>query len=122
MRVNEFRVGNIVKIKGYVCEIVAISNILPDNIMGLTTNEHGNKEHFQDSSDKIDDVILTTELAAEILDLDLNNKIYLRYNKLSGMWVVFNHHKIKKLNSIPSVHQLQNLYFALTGQELEFKL
>ena len=44
-----------------------------------------------------------------------------KYVKSKGMWIQYNYHESMTIPIPKYVHQLQNLYFALTGEELEKK-
>lgn len=46
--------------------------------------------------------------------------VYFYYDDVNGNWTVNTNHEYK-LTEIKYVHQLQNLYFALTGEELKIK-
>jgi len=52
-----------------------------------------------------------------------DTRMHLEYRKLNGSYTMFNYVlKAKIAERIWHVHQLQNLYFALTGNELTIKI
>lgn len=114
---NELRIGNLVKLE--------TGKIVPINISGISAINAGYLRVYQ------------TPLTPEILEKcgfnykELNhNKIWIKSLNVFGFSINLYVHDEKiffspfELNweiEIKYLHQLQNLYFALTGTELEFK-
>ena len=55
------------------------------------------------------------------IDVNDNKKISLVLHMNSGNWTFPYFHEVNTLTSFKNVHELQNLYFALTGTELTIK-
>lgn len=136
MKANELRIGNIIKI-GYGYpekytehKIIAIS----PNDYGIAYDDDGDIEYIILESCK--PIPLTEEWLLKFGFEKLNNGWYSFYSLFGdGMFYQFNYNvEITKAtietsptnetqlnNNIKYVHQLQNLYFALTNKELEIK-
>jgi hypothetical protein len=120
MKVNEFRLWNLVKYEGKVYEIDSISKEFPT----LNTIEFGIGVVDWDN---IEPIPLTEEWLVKFGFKKMNNidwqskvggiNFYCRFNKewyssIGGIYLS---------DRIQYVHTLQNLIFALTNQELTFK-
>ena len=117
MKASELRIGNLIS----YCN-------QPVNIMGLN-NECVELGYFIDSigferelpNNDIQPIPLTEEWLEKFGFKVHNEKAYLLQNytvDLNGNFWIINH---KLSGNIKYAHQLQNLYFSLTGKELEIK-
>jgi len=138
IQVNELRVGNLVYYGGIILTVTQTSK---SKIVGVTAI----KSLFKCSYDEIDPIYLTTQ---SILLLGIEEKIYTHEikehcNTEKALCININLDDGQKRNvdvtsgrfsndgaiddsvccyplkQVKSVHQLQNLYFALTGLELK---
>jgi hypothetical protein len=114
MKATEFRIGNIVYVKGKVDEL----NGIADNDYYSTGYGHGVWD------DDIEPIPLTEEWLLKfgfLLDLHHHRRLTYSLNRITTymqdgiFWIDLTHDTLE----IKHVHQLQNLYFALTGKELE---
>ena len=130
MKANELRIGNMVKIRGNICKVANISGFISESITGVMIDKHGNKKHLYPEMNDIESITITeewllrarfiksfavTNFAIQTEDgvLDLVPSSYEGYHVFfEDNWIC----------TIQYVHQLQNLYFALTGQELIINL
>lgn len=133
IKANELRVGNIVNIIAIDQNIVIKSISEVDNLAGLFTWLEKNEE-YEDSLTAIEPIPLSSDVLLRCGFIDPAGNSFgcrlevntvdelcwyrqdnsLRYQtKLDGFTRDFN---------IKNLHQLQNLYFALTGKELEINL
>ena len=123
LKVQELRIGNLVSQNGFFGYVYSIESALPRE-----------EERFSDK-----DVItlfdngLTTVPIEEIIPIRLNERWLMRFGfseleKNYRTFFVNNKFKLEMSNGgnvyygkfwLPYVHSLQNLYFALTGVELE---
>ena len=118
MKAQELRIGNLLKdIDGNIVEVITV---------------YGNGNYVVHSSihqfaiiEKDDDLIIPIPLTEEWLlrfgfvsnpyqDRYENQSIHIECNKTRGVTELW----IESMPHIKYVHQLQNLYFALTGEEL----
>lgn len=51
-----------------------------------------------------------------------NIRLYIYHSRFNSEYFIFDFGMMEKFTEIQYLHQLQNLYFALTGEELEVKL
>lgn len=136
MKANELRIGNYVNIEG---DVVKVKEIYEKSI------HYANGEY---ESYATEDFIQPIELTEEVL-LKIgfeDRKGYFNYSKVFGdennycdsIYIYycaplkhfkFTHDKVKEMDlqtmdlyNIQYLHQLQNSYFLLTGQELEIEL
>lgn len=140
MKANELRIGNLVIEDGVLCEVTSIS------ISGQLTIFSAQKVYSSDIS-KIVPIPLTEEwllklgfegmvdyasrIAAQTTGYKTKESVLFRFNDnrltddvIMFPVLVFSDNIFRYRESgliIKYVHQLQNLYFALTGQELEIK-
>jgi hypothetical protein len=119
MKATEFRIGNIVYVKGKVDELSGIA----DNDYYSTGYGHGVWD------DDIEPIPLTEEWLVKfgflsdgdgfLKDLK-HNELFIHLNHFNEVIFQIGYKDNWTMNmSIRCVHQLQNLYFALTGKELE---
>ena len=126
MEAKELRIGNFVLLDDCICSVLTI---LPETAL-LSSDEEN--EYFAYSD--IEGIPLTEEIFATtgIKYRSTGNKLtsqyvfniagcifYLTYNEYNDNWSICSDKVFGHL--IMHVHQLQNLYFALTNQELKLK-
>lgn len=128
MNAENLRVGNYVKANGFISEVVAITR---DEVECIKVR-------------KEDDEIVTlklTDIQFEPIPLDKHllktccgfdegnrivaNNVYLQYTERNNKYVILENDKREALIhfwDVKSLHQLQNLYFALAGVEMAIAL
>lgn len=126
MKANELRIGNYVNI-GYDCKVVRIDEF------GATLNTYnGVKDMIYFHQTNIRPIPLTeewlvnfgfgldTSFGYKLFDL---NQLYLSMTKDKQGWccTLDPEEMASYIREIKHVHQLQNLYYALTGEELTIK-
>ena len=130
MKANELRIGNIVKIRGNICKVANISGFISESITGVIIDKHGNKKHLYAEINDIEPITLTEEwllrarftksfIVTNFAIQTEDGVLDLVPSDIAGHHVYFDDNWICK---VQYVHQLQNLYFALTGQELIINL
>jgi hypothetical protein len=121
MKAKELRIGNHFKNNGVIVTIDARSIFdiwddkgLKDYQPILLTEEWLVKFGFD-----MDD---SGGLYKDIMSIDTNNRVLFLYwdEPHDEVWLLDEDHHYE-ICSVQKVHQLQNLYFALTGEELEMK-
>jgi hypothetical protein len=119
MKANELRIGNWVDVNGKFCKVQSISD---DGI-----NYTDETDHYEDQSYNyilwcsiFDPIPLTPEILEKAgFEKGLNGYFFkggVEYNLKRHMLEGFGYCEILYL------HQLQNLYYALTGEELNIEL
>jgi hypothetical protein len=126
MKANELRIGNIVEYN----EDGVIFTVTETSLNGIrVTNDEETTwiEIDQFSGIKLtEDWLLRAGFVVEHKGNELNGfySVYtlnsITYNTIHGWWINGKQH-LEYPVPLNYVHQLQNLYFALTGQELFFK-
>ena len=136
MEAKEFRLGNIINFRGVPMPIVSITptpmnewgvNLCSDDVVAKFMNSHdgiGYEPLTEDWLLKFGFEPYGNEVGFERNNKEPSKKIYAKIH-LSGI-SIFNYSECNKkqmqfITIIECVHQLQNLYFALTGKELEAK-
>lgn len=129
MKANELRVGNLVSYHGNISVVHGITD--PDYGNGILIHY----EHTCIGCDEelIEPIPLTEELLLKFgfeEYFDDNNKSYFRIN--DDMFITADYYVflmgddafecLKLKRTVEYAHQLQNLYFALTGEELTIKI
>jgi len=118
MEAKELRLGNLILSKGLICEVEKVEH---DGIVAQF--KHTDIE--MDNTRGIEGIPLTKEWLIKFGFVD--DELHLDMNKETGCidTIYFNDGKIGTssseyygLHKIQYVHELQNLYFALTGKEL----
>jgi len=127
---NQYRIGNTIH-----CILLGESNVLEIRNDGISICNPLNKlnAYFipNDEFRRLEPLPLTEEwlLRFGFKDdepfsiLTLNKSVsmeYYQYRRTESKFTLVNNGHVFELPHIQYVHQLQNLYFALTGQELEF--
>jgi hypothetical protein len=123
MQVNELRIGNLIKYRDYICAIESISH----NFITITFDyvEFGEavEKTISTGIKHIYPIALTEEWLLKFgfknksIDIDNYKAFHIEFDdKLESVWL-----EDYELTKCKYVHQLQNLYFALTGTELEIK-
>jgi len=118
IKINELRIGNYVLMSGV---IVRMDNKLFHAVL------NGFNGYEPEPIPLTEDILLKCgfELEEKLNDYRFNDsEFYVNKNKITGdFWVYMsNGDEDACLTSIEYLHQLQNIYFALTGQELTFNL
>ena len=130
MKANELRIGNWVC---FIDEIVCISAIKNNLYEGNGAIRINRNKILWHSLDDFKPIPLTKEWLLrfgfsktesneyyQFYDLD-NFRVFLGIKVTQSVFVTWKDCQIEDSVNNLSVHQLQNLYFALTGQELELK-
>lgn len=120
---NEVRLGNWVQYDGKHFQLAAISEEYPF----LNTVEFG---HGVVEWKDLQPIPLTGEILLKCGAIDLTGIFLIKlsaiekigYNIDNGRFWLEGPRGFLVIKSIDNLHQLQNLYFALTGQELEFTI
>ena len=133
MKANEFRIGNTIDVSGIICNITCLEE------QRLTTDY---QDHWYLGYDEIDPIPLTRKLLLKIgfenwgavypAETGLNTIRYVLHNVIDGTSNFEIHIDDNKFYpcvdndaccwyDFKYVHQLQNLYYALTGHELTCK-
>lgn len=126
MKATELRIGNRIIYEATTHIVTAIGVIYPEDVVSVWENDK--ETPYRHKEDEIDPIPLTEEwllkfgavktfdnwqftisVGAITLHFRRNNEWY---SELGGIYLG---------SKIKYVHQLQNLYFALTGNELELK-
>ena len=114
MKAQELRIGNLVKYDNRIFEIDSIAKVFPT----LNTTEFGIGVVDYNN---IEPILLTEEwllrmgfISNPYQDRYENVVIHVECNKTRGVTELW----IDKMPHIKYLHELQNLYFALTGKEL----
>lgn len=139
MEARELRIGNLVNTKSGILEIESISSE-GVNLHTYTDTHYGvqsSGSYFENSLDEIDPIPITKEWLIKFGfthngygEFNLNDLNFDCEYTDAGEWVVFLDQtkegdkyvsRVYIKQGVRFVHQLQNLYFALTGEELEVK-
>lgn len=124
MKAKELRIGNLVKysLSNIPQEIKSIISVHGDYIVNFQNSE------FSNTIDKIKPIPLTEEWLLKFGFIKLDNNKYGIGTYNNEYWIEFVMDRVfffiaAYMDSPPSVgvkyvHQLQNLYFSLTGEEL----
>lgn len=123
MKTSELRQGNIVD---YECTYHKITMIFKQSVQSywIGAKEHYINNNYTCSIDSIKPIPLTEELLLKCgfkRDSDLKNslcKFGIWFN-VKNMEATYLSQKLIKINYL---HQLQNLYWCLTGEELEINM
>ena len=127
MKANELRLNNYILLRGNICQIVSISGLISESVSAVMIDKHGEKRHLYGEMKDIEGIKLTSEILLNqgfTCDTEIDYRYYLDNIsiaididdfglRLSDSW---------EYNKILYIHQLQNLYFTLTGQELNITL
>lgn len=125
MKAKDLRIGNLVNSnKGEPCNVATIEGFAVGRI-GLTDIPHG--YYFDDIITAISPILITKEwlvkLGFELVgkqyeaqEFDVYKNGYFTWNSNHGWW--FCNINIQNKAKVEYVHELQNLYFALTKTEL----
>jgi hypothetical protein len=120
IKANELRIGNLIKYNdGGVFRVISIHEF------GLDVED--DIETAYTEYEKFSPIPLTEEWLLKFgfekdvaaFYLDINTVLFVSYNDDEFVHLKSNH--LETIASIKYVHQLQNLYFALTGEELTIK-
>lgn len=124
---NELRIGNYVS--KYVNHIRCVTGVCVDGTVYLTNKENCETCMSEYTIDELFPIPITEEWLVKA-GFEFINSERLRHNEFKTL-IAFKHVfksgfgiVLKDFHALPNVkhvHQLQNLYFALTGEELKFK-
>jgi hypothetical protein len=117
MEVNKLRIGNWIEIGIEKGKVIEISQ---DNCLKININ---NKENISAPNERFDPIPLTKEWL-EKFGFVMDTYCYFHLDDIIGKFdILMDDDKFfaLKLCKIKYVHQLQNLYFALTGEELKIQ-
>jgi hypothetical protein len=110
---SELRIGNIIDRGDYHCKVTSITE---DGIMTEPINYEG--ERFVEQTTK--PIPITEEWLVKLGFVRDKTEIAVYYfGDLEIQLPVYFKYKESHIHNIKYVHELQNLYFALTGKELE---
>jgi len=122
---NELRYGNKLLFLGELVTFESIGKIRKDGIFWIKTTEHGELEH---KNFQFKPVLITPEVLVDFGFKEKNLSYYLGhieiyYHRAYGCFLFKYGYKPNEKCSIEIkyAHQLQNLYFALNYEEIEFK-
>ncbi|HEX8459975.1 MAG TPA: hypothetical protein VF623_01040 [Segetibacter sp.] len=148
---NELRIGNLVVWNRALISPdstlppmqIQVSAIMPDKISYVFPNIENRVEPFEDDVaqtgvrtkmlEEIEPVMLTNEILENTGFIEKNGLLTSRHLEQNELQMKFNgtHYQRVSISALNTVvhdlpikyfHQLQNLFFALTGEELEMKL
>jgi hypothetical protein len=106
MKITELRIGNWVKQPNGIIEVFTVSDL----------DDEGDINSYLE--DEIEPIPLTEEWLIKF-GFERWNDVYNNfYHKLNGVEIENGNIYVGHGNEIKYAHQLQNLYFALTGEEL----
>jgi len=125
MKTNELRIGNWIKLseEGIIRKVTGIDN------SGINVYIPKDKKEKWIEIDQFSHIPLTEEMLLRC-GFEYKDNAYIKYiyKKTEGIKIMgydMNYYfslNMFKTIKIKSVHQLQNMYFILTGEELEVKL
>lgn len=135
MESKDLRIGNYVKLKGFD-NFYKVSEIY---FSGIECNfEEGKKKHFANRIDNFEPIPLTPEILEKAGFERVGRNYQIKHELptkrifivsdtwISGTWqnwaFSLNDENQQIFVALHSLHQLQNLYFALTGEELTINL
>ena len=128
MELKELRVGNIVQ--GLDTGYCYIDELSPSRISGTYTDDSGSAISVFDSISKVLPLYITEDWLLEFgfektdieyeyeLDLGSGRKIMANRLLFAGYACNYVVYGYRAASQISMVHQLQNLYFAITGEEI----
>jgi hypothetical protein len=151
IKANELRIGNLLTWNPKLLSPnntlpptqVEVSAILPDRIMYVFPNIENRVEPFEDdvaqagtsykSLNELEPIILTVEILQRLGFEEKSGLLTSKHFEKGGLELKFNGEYFERVSISTSqtkvsgfpvryFHQLQNLYFAWTGEELEIKL
>lgn len=124
---NELRLGNYVSQLGAVCQVVAVSAKINDSVY---ISQLGDTRSEGFTPESIDPIPLSDEWLAKFGFDDDGFRQYTLLNwgvkvveslASKGSWIIYQGflRQFQEIAEVQYIHQLQNLYFALTGEELK---
>ena len=128
MKINELRIGNLIRFNNYI-QPESIVNV---NARFFSSFAGGRATSEMNPSEEISNYYSGIPLTPEILEkagfepaygyyVIGSDTISICYSQNEGLWATFILGD-NKINNILFVHQLQNLYYALTSEELNIQL
>lgn len=124
---NELRLGNYVAVKNHGEEVIGKVFAINENLISVDGGNNNYDYHLLEPIPLSEEILLKCgfeNFGYGIFDIPLNNSCDKSFSIQDGFCFlagensdcVFNTKKVEHL------HQLQNLYFAITGKELEVNL
>lgn len=104
---NELRIGNLVNFEG--------------NIISVTA---GDIDYFDRNLDSFEGIPLVPEMLRDTISIKnkhFQDNFFIETNP-TGVLIGCRPHGVKYMRRIKYLHQLQNLYFILTGEEIPIEL
>lgn len=125
IKANELRIGNWAESKGKFVQVNYMSYPMGDEQNRVVSFYPNTKGHQDDHNNlnNLNPIPITSEIleSCKVMYKHFADRFYIRI--VSGGISIGQRTKgIKYLRNIKYVHQLQNIYFALTGEELEINL
>lgn len=134
VKATELRIGNKIKVFD---DIVDVTDVCDDGIIGTTAYFDGQKGCCGCTEEMADGILLTSQLLGRMggattslyyqpgddkITIQIDElKVEITASDIALAGIVRSGKGIKSLPRIQYVHQLQNLYFSLTGEELTIK-
>lgn len=104
---KELRIGNLVNFEG---DVISVNS--------------GDIHYFDENLDSFEGIPLVPEILRDKLSIKskhFQDNFFIETNP-TGVLIGCRPHGVKYMRSIKYLHQLQNLYFILTGEELPIEL
>jgi len=130
IKANELRIGNRIRVYS---DIVEVTDIADDGIIGTTAYFDGQMGCCGCTDSMAEPIPLTPEILEkcgfeqkEVVNSDQDDRTFWAHPKMN--YYTYDGKKFDAgygfgdLDHVKYVHQVQNLFFALTGEELEVKL
>ncbi len=125
MNAHEFRIGNYVEIDSIIARVLAIDSDGKEAVVETMTSKHN---RIKTKISLVMPVALTTSLLAEQCDFDkagrhkLGLDDYRYFLEFNEGYISLLDHKAEvmiRFMDVRNLHQLQNLYYALKGLEMD---
>lgn len=126
---NELRLGNYVAVKNHGNEVIGKVFAISKDLVSVEGGNNNYDYHLLEPILLTEEILLKCEFKKEIIPRALGiHNIYYNgtitiHQREAFEWGVYDESDEYTVNiELQSLHQLMNLYFALTGKELEVKL
>ena len=121
IKANELMVGNLIYFEGETCKVLSIDGHGVD-VLFLGSGEEVWIDLFQFTPIPLtEEWLLKLGFSDSFTEFKINNFVIAKDNDL--FYYQFENYQVEIPDvKLQYVHQLQNLYFALTGEELELKV
>lgn len=126
---NELRLGNYVAVKNHGEEVIGKVFAINENLISVDGGNNNYDYHLLEPIPLSEEILLKCGFEKEIIPRAFGvHNIY--YDKIIAIheietfeWRVYDESDEYAINvELKSIHQLMNLYFSITGKELEVKL